>query len=126
MDARAAARRKNELTYIGRKCTRGHDGTRYTQSTHCVECRREAARRRTDGDKYRVSESARLGFSREIAAAQAGIRPAKPSNPQRGNGWPFGHVDKQGAHYGKTFMDHSNADMGSPGRRINEAGRYAA
>lgn len=34
-----------EKTYIGKKCPHGHDGTRYTSGSHCVECRKERGKK---------------------------------------------------------------------------------
>jgi hypothetical protein len=110
---RDTARRDGQTTYHGDPCSKQdhvcRDGTtiRYTKGSACHAC--QAASKRS----YDARERARAGQVERLEV----IAPDKPSNPIPGNGWPFG-----------GFEDDPRAvfDRGTPGKRINEAGRYAA
>ena len=82
---------RNE-TFIGRPCSNGHDGTRYRSNKKCVFCHHPS-----------------MGSERGPSLSMA---PNKPRNPVPDNGWPFGYVDEQGVHHGKTFRDHPNPVAG--------------
>lgn len=73
----------NARFYIGPPCGKGHDGTRYSSNGHCVQCDLAAGKA-----YYRANKRAPSG--RSASRHLDSIGPDKPTNPQAGNGWPFG------------------------------------
>jgi len=85
---RTRAKAREEKTYLGLPCTKGHGGVRYVRSNHCIDCiqgkprlSRAALRARRQAGQVRAGE---------VTGHLSAIAPPKPSHPQRGNGWPFG------------------------------------
>jgi hypothetical protein len=85
---RSRAKAREEKTYLGMPCTKGHGGLRYVRSNHCIECIQ--GKPRLSRAERRARRQAGIARACEVRGHLSEIAPPKPSHPQRGNTWPFG------------------------------------
>jgi hypothetical protein len=81
-------------TYIGSLCKRGHDGTQYAASGHCVACMRLRGKTWVDENRDQWNDYLRTWRDEHREQIRANARARNHANPARKAAWRLANPDR--------------------------------